>query len=276
MFRRGLVIGSFLALAVSPAVGADVSSSPAKLTAEQVIEKNVAARGGLQAWRAVETLSMSGKMDVGGNETPALRVQGVRTGGVQLPKRPAEQMQLPFRLELKRARKSRLELDFRGQTAVQVYDGTNGWKLRPFLNRHEVETFTPDEMKAVALQSDLDGPLMDYAAKGTKVELEGIDKVEGGNDTYRLKLTFKNGQTQHLWVDAKTFLETKIEGTPRRLDGKYHAVEIYYRDYRTVSGLMMPYVMETKVQGVKQTEKIEIENVAVNPRVEDSRFAKLQ
>ena len=104
MFRRVLVIGGFLALAVSPAVGADVSSSPAKLTAEQVIEKNVAARGGLQAWRAVETLSMSGKMDVGGNETPALRVQGVRTGGVQLPKRPAEQMQLPFRLELKRAR----------------------------------------------------------------------------------------------------------------------------------------------------------------------------
>ncbi len=38
----------------------------------------------------------------------------------------------------------------------------------------------------------------------------------------------------------------------------------------------MPYVMETKVQGVKQTENIEIENVAVNPRVEDSRFAKLQ
>jgi outer membrane lipoprotein-sorting protein len=182
---------------------------------------------------------------------------------------------LPFRLELKRGRKSRLELDFRDKTAVQVYDGTNGWKLRPFLNRHEVETFTPDEMKAVALQSDLDGPLMDYAAKGTKVELEGTDKVEG-NDTYRLKLTFKNGQTQHLWVDAKTFLETKIEGTPRRLDGKYHSVEIYYRDYRTVSGLTMPYVMETKVQGVKQTENIEIENVAVNPRVEDSRFAKLQ
>src|SRR5437870_13800532 len=136
MFRRVLVIGSFLALAVSPAVGADVSSSPAKLTAEQVIEKNVAARGGLQAWRAVETLSMSGKMDVGGNETPALRVQGVRTGGVQLPKRPAVQMQLTFSLELKRARKSRRDLGFRGQTTVHVYDGTPGCKHRPSSNRH--------------------------------------------------------------------------------------------------------------------------------------------
>jgi outer membrane lipoprotein-sorting protein len=39
---------------------------------------------------------------------------------------------------------------------------------------------------------------------------------------------------------------------------------------------MMPYVVETKAQELKQTEKIEIESVAVNPRVEDSRFAKLQ
>ena len=275
MSRTTVLVGSFLALAVSLALGADEPSSAAKLTAEQVIEKNVAARGGLQAWRAVQTLSMSGKMDAGGNESPTRQAQGVRTGGVQLPKRPAEQAQLPFRMELKRTRKSRLELDFSGQTAVQVYDGANGWKLRPFLNRHEVEPFTPDEMKAVALQSDLDGPLMDYAAKGTKVELEGTEKVEG-NDTYRLKLTFKNGQAQHLWVNAKTFLETKIEGTPRRLDGKYHSVEVYYRDYRPTSGLTMPYVMETKVQGVKQTEKIEIEKVSVNPLVEDSRFAKLQ
>ncbi len=271
MSRKILLACTFLVMAVSLAEAAETS----QLTADQIVDKSVTARGGLRAWREVQTLSMSGKVDAGGNENPTLSVQGVRTGGVQLPKRPAKQVRLPFRLELKRGRKSRLELDFRDKTAVQVYDGTNGWKLRPFLNRHEVETFTPDEMKAVALQSDLDGPLMDYAAKGTKVELEGTDKVEG-NDTYRLKLTFKNGQTQRLWVDAKTFLETKIEGTPRRLDGKYHPVEIYYRDYRTVSGLMMPYVMETKVQGVKQTEKIEIENVAINPRVEDSRFAKLQ
>jgi outer membrane lipoprotein-sorting protein len=274
MFQRMMAI-SFLALAASLAFGTDASSSAAKLTAAQIVEKNVAARGGLQAWRAVQTLSMSGKMQAGGNESPALAAQGVRTEGVQLPRRPKEQAELPFRLDLKRARKSRLELDFGGQTAVQVYDGTNGWKLRPFLNRHEVEPFTQDEMNAVAMQSDLDGPLVDYTAKGTKVELEGTDKVEG-NATYRLKLTFKNGKSQHVWVDAKTFLESKIEGTPRRLDGKFHAVEVYYRDYRPTNGLMMPYVLETKVDGVRQTEKIEIEKISVNPRLEDSRFAKLQ
>lgn len=272
--KTTMVVGSFLVMAVSMVLGADVQS-PQGLTAEQVIEKNVAARGGSQAWRAVQSLSLSGKIDAGGNDSQSRPVLGVETGGAHLPKRPAQQTQLPFRLEMKRTRKLRLEIDFRGQTAIQVYDGTRGWKLRPFLNRHEVEPFTRDEMKAAALQSDLDGPLLDYAAKGTKAELEGTEKVEG-NDNYRLKLTFKNGEAQHVWIDVNTFLETKIEGTPRRLDGAYHPVEIYYRNYRTVSGLKVPYLTETKVQGVNQTEKIEVEKVAVNARVEDSRFAKLQ
>jgi hypothetical protein len=275
MYRRTtMLVGTFLAFAVSLGMGAD-TASPAGMTAEQIIDRNVTARGGLQAWRGVQTLSMSGKLEAGGNESSTYPVQGVKRGGVQLPKRPTEQMQLPFRLESKRSRKLRLEIDFRGQTAIQTYDGTHGWKLRPFLNRHEVEPFTADEMKAAAFQSDLDGPMVDYAAKGTKAELEGTEKVEG-KDNYRLKLTFKDGQSQHVWVDAKTFLESKIEGTPRRLDGKYHPVEIYYREYKTVSGIVVPYVTETKVQGVKQTEKIEVEQVVVNPPVEDSRFAKLQ
>lgn len=275
MYRTGKVlICSILGLLASLVMAADVKTLSG-LTAEEIIDRNIAARGGLQAWRAVETLSFSGKLEAGGNESPTLRARAVRTGGARLPKRPAEQAQLPFRLQLKRSRKSRLEIDFRSQTAIQVFDGTQGWKLRPFLNRHEVEQFTPDEMKSMSTQSDLDGPLVDFAAKGTRVELDGIEKVDG-KETYRLKLTYKGGQVQHLWVDARTFLESKIEGTPRHLDGKYHPVEIYYRDYRNVDGLMIPYVTETKVEGVNQTEKIEVEKVAVNQPVEDARFAKLR
>jgi outer membrane lipoprotein-sorting protein len=274
MSRNGLLVCIFSALVISLAAGADTASSPAKLTAAQIVDKNVAARGGLQAWRAVQTLSLMGKMEAGGNSRPTLPVPGVRADS-QMPRRPAEQAQLPFVMELKRPRKLRLELQFNGQTAVQVYDGTNGWKLRPFLNRHEVEPYTADEMRVASLQTDLDGPLVDYAAKGIKVEVEGNEKVEG-RDSYKLKLTLKGGQVQHVWVDAQTFLETKMEGTPRRLDGKYHSTAVYYRDYRSVNGLMMPYLLETAVEGVQQTEKIEIEKISVNPKLDDSQFAKLQ
>ena len=280
MLQRMFAVGSSMVLGVTLTFGADIwtssssLSSSTSLTAAQVIEKNVAARGGLAAWKSVEALSMSGKLEAGGNDQPD-KGTPVKIGGQVIPeRRPATQVQLPFRMELKRGYKSRIEIDFRGQTAIQVYDGSNGWKLRPFLNRHQVEQFTAEEMKAAAKQAELDGPLVDYAAKGTRAELEGTEQVEG-KTAYRLKLTLKNGETERLWIDSESFLETKIEGTPRRLDGKYHAVEVYYRDYKTVNGLQISYLMETKVEGVKQTEKITIEKVAVNPKLDDTRFAKL-
>jgi len=72
-----------------------------------------------------------------------------------------------------------VEVLFDGKTAVQVYDGAHGWKLRPFLNRHDVEPFTADEARTEASRDDLDGPLIDYAAKRTKVELDGVELGRG-------------------------------------------------------------------------------------------------
>ena len=239
MFRRLLVLGAVLALPGPPWLAEN-----AGLTAAQIVNKNVAARGGLKAWRAVQTITESGKMGAGGDQREP---QAAQTG--QAPRKtgcahahepaPGAGGPAPLYAELERPRRMRLEIQFKGQTAVQVYDGTNGWKVRPFLNRMEVENYTEDELRKAALQSDLDGPLVDYAAKGTTVELEGTDKVED-KDNYRLKLTMSDGHVVHVWIDAKTFLETKIEGTPRRLDGLEHPVEVYFRDYRNVDGLQIP------------------------------------
>ncbi len=286
MLRKLLSTCISLAFAISLAVAGEVPQSLAKLSAAEIVNKNVAARGGLQAWRAVQTMSMEGKMGAGGNQRAALPVPvpGRNANQATLPQRPAQETQLPFIMELKRPRKMRIELTFNGQTAVQVFDGANGWKLRPFLNRRVVEPYTTEEMKSESMQSDLDGPLVDYAAKGTKIELDGVEKVED-HDTYKLKLTMKSGQSIHVWIDAQTFLEAKIEGQPRRLDGVYHPVEVYYRDYRPVSGLQIPYVLETKVLRLAQKsallkdpavppEKITIDKVVVNPKLEEARFAK--
>lgn len=246
----------FIALSVCLSlalIGAASPPAPANLTAAQIVEKNVSAKGGLQAWRAVQTISVSGKMDAGGKQ----------------------KVQLPFMLEKKRPRKMRIELVFANDTAVQVYDGTNGWKLRPYLGRRDVEPYSPEELKSASFESDVDGPLVDYAVKGNNVELEGVEKVED-HEAYRLKVTLQGGQVQHIWVDAETFLEVKIEGTPRRMDGRMRPVWIYLRDYKDVNGLKIPYVIETVVQGNKDTHKMIIENVVVNPKLQDTRFTKPQ
>ena len=290
MFRKSLVVLISLAFAISIAAAGE-NPTGSNLSASAIVEKNVSARGGLQAWRAVQTMSMAGKMGAGGNQRATLPVPPQQHGPMpaikSLPQqRPVDEVQLPFLMELARPRKMRLELQFNGQTAIQVFDGANGWKVRPYLNRREVESYTPDEMKVASKQSDLDGPLVDYAAKGTKVELAGMEKVED-RDTYKLKMTMKDGNAMNVWIDAKTFLETKIEGQPRRLDGIYHPVEIYYRDYRPVDGLQIPFVLETKVLPVSQpgqkyvtpavpSEKTIFEKVVVNPKLDPAHFSKPQ
>jgi outer membrane lipoprotein-sorting protein len=248
MLRRVFLFGITLPVCLSfSMIGA--ANPQAGLTAAQIIDKNVSAKGGLQAWRAVQSLSFSGKLEAGGKS----------------------KAQLPLVLKKKRPGKTRVELVFANDTAVQVYDGADGWKLRPYLGRKTVEPYSPEELKSASFESDLDGPLVDYASKGNKVELEGVEKVEN-HDAYKLKVTMKGGQVQHLWVDAGTFLEVKVEGTPRRMDGKMRPVSIYLRDYKSVNGLMVPYVIETAVEGNRDTHKILIDNVAVNAKLDDALF----
>jgi outer membrane lipoprotein-sorting protein len=241
---------------VAPQPAAVAKPAPAPhlpaLTAAQIADKNATARGGVKAWRAVKTLTLSGKLDAGG-------------------KKPTR---LPFTMQAKRPHKQRVAVEFAGQTALQVFDGKDGWTYRPYLGRSGAEPFSPEELRKSATQDELDGPLLDYAAKGSKLELEGTEMVEG-KANYRLKVTTKAGVERHVWVDGKTFLESKIEGNPHRFDGRMRGVQSYLGDYRSVDGLMIPFESETRIEGVRaSSHKLTLEKVQINPTIEDSAFSK--
>ena len=268
----------------STLIAAESKKKSSRLSIAQIIQKHVAARGGPQAWRALQTLSMSGKMDAGAGDSFSRSMRMSRPGPSSRKARreivdnpgsaePEKQVQLPFKLARQRPKKSRLEIEFAGKTAVQVYDGTNGWKVRPYLNNNDVKPFTPEEAKAEADSSDIDGALIDYEAKGEKVSLEGLEKVEG-REAYKLKLTTKAGALRHVWIDAKSFLDVKVEGAPRRMDGKLHNVFVYQRDFRSVQGLKIPFVLETVVDGYPQKHKIVVDKVAVNPKLDAAAFSR--
>jgi hypothetical protein len=258
----------------------------ANLSAAQIAERNVAARGGVQAWKAVQSLQLSGKLEAGRGDSYARSMGYAQANKSAKGPHPAaatatgntqdqgEQVLLPFTLDRKRPHLSRLEVEFAGKKAVQVYDGTQGWKVRPFLNRNDVEPYTADELRsAEAARDELEGPLVDYAAKGTKVEFEKIEPVEG-KDAYKLKLTMKGGTVRHVWIDANTFLDVRLEGVPRRMDGKMHDVYVYQRDFRKVEGVTIPFVVETAVVGYPDTHKMIVEKAAVNPKLDDALFTK--
>jgi hypothetical protein len=267
MKRLAVIALASLSLSAIAAVAADApkpaASAPAPqsssaplpaLSAAQVVERNVAARGGLDAWHAVKSMTLKGRMEAGGEANP----------------------DLPFVMKMKRPHKSRLEVEFNQKTAIQVYDGATGWKLRPFLNRDEVEPYTAAEAKSAKGWEELDGPLMDVERKGTKVALVGTEQVEG-KDTYKLKLTLKDGQERNVWIDGSNFLERKMDGEPRRIDGRMRPVLIYFRGFKKQDGLTVASVLETQVEGVNaKPHKMSVDAVAFNEAMDDTLFGKPQ
>jgi cytochrome oxidase Cu insertion factor (SCO1/SenC/PrrC family) len=255
--------------------------TPSEFTARRVADRNAKVRGGLEAWRLVKTMSMTGQLDVGVPRDPIRQAQAYQMRSaagpgkkpVALPDGRADKpLQLPFVMELARPRKSRFEIQFQGQSAVQVYDGQQGWKMRPFLGRSDVESYSDEELQGASQQDQLDGILIDYAAKGSRIDLAATEKVEG-RAADKIKVILASGQVRNVWVDKESGLEVKLDGT-RRLDGKPHAVSTFFHDYRKVDGLMIPHLLETVVDGVSGSEKIVIDKVVINPPLADERFEK--
>jgi outer membrane lipoprotein-sorting protein len=281
------VAPSTRAVAKSKEPAAAPAPSLPKLSVEQLVEKNVAARGGASAWEAIKSISYSGNLDAGkvrpdnGLHPSATErlvdKPGKATKLAQAPDHPASAdpgtpITLPYTIVMKRPNKQRVEVKLKDQTLVQVYDGEKGWKLQPYLNRGGALAFNADELKKAKQFQQIDGPLVDYAAKGTKIFADGTEMVDG-RPAYRLKLVLKSGDTRHLWLDAASFLDVQIDGS-RRLNG--HEVPTYttLRDFRTVAGVKVPYEMETRTRGLPDREKILVDKVVLNPPVDDRQFTK--
>ena len=216
-------------------------------TVDQLVARNVAARGGAEAWRAVSSLRLTGRMDVG------------------------KGMLVPYVLEQKRPRKMRLEFVFDGETAVQCSDGKAGWKLAPFRGRTTPEPMTDKELREAADSADLYGLLFDHARRGHAVELLGREPVQG-RDAFKLKVTLPGGAVRWVYLDAESGLEVKVDAL-RTLGGRDRRVETFYHDWQAAEGLLIPRRYETRTEGAKESHPLTVETVRVNPPLDDSRFA---
>lgn len=237
-------------LVVSSIATGPVSASG--LTAAQIVEKNIAARGGLETWRKIQTM--------------------VWFGHIESARSPASG--LPFVLEMKRPDKTRFEIKTQDQMAVRVFDGSRGWKWRSARGgRPEVQPYTAAELNFARDAPGLDGPLMDYQAKGVAVTLDGIDKVEE-HETYRLNIRLASGVSHHIWIDAESFLDIKYDRESSNAFGQSGTVVVYLRDYRTIDGLQVPFTIESGSDTSKSTDKMVIDKVSLNPPLADRIFAK--
>jgi hypothetical protein len=248
-----------LACSMAAIFAAGASAAPAKggapdapLTAEQIVDKNVTARGGLAAWRKVESMVWMGHLESADPNMP----------------------RLTFVLEQKRPNKERFELSEIGQKSMRVFDGAHGWRVKP--NRDgslDAQPYSPQDLEFARQAQGIDGPLVDYKAKGVTLESVSVEKIDGRR-TYRLHVKAPGGELHDVWIDAKSFLDVKYDRTSYRANGDPGIVSVVYRDYKGVDGLQIPSVLEIGGGGGKPPAKMVIEKIALNPPLDDKDFAK--
>jgi hypothetical protein len=231
---------------------AGVPDTAPQLSAEQIVEKNVAAKGGLEAWRKIETMSWVG------------HVETATAAGARLP----------FMLEMKRPNKTRFAINAPQQVSMRMFDGKQGWKLRSTNSgQPDLKPYSAAET-AFALDGQvIEGPLMDYQAKGSSVMLEDIGEIDGSK-AYRLGVKLPSGASYHIWIDAQSFLDVKSERESRNAFGKPGMVTKHYRNYRIVNGLQIPFLIENSTKTGKIADRMVIDKVVLNPPLDDRIFSK--
>jgi outer membrane lipoprotein-sorting protein len=215
-------------------------------TVDEIVARNVKARGGMEKLKAVSSVRMSGRMVVGPG------------------------MVAPLTIELKRPRKVRIEVTVQGQTVVQAFDGSSGWAVMPMLGKNDPQPMSAEEARHAEEQADFDGPLVDWKEKGHRVELVGREKVPGG-EAFKLKVTLKGGEVRYFFVDASTFLEVRAEGA-RTSGGSEVEFENVLSDYKEVGGLMIAHAVEMGPKGSPEKSKLTLDKVELNPSLDDARF----
>jgi outer membrane lipoprotein-sorting protein len=238
MRTRAIAAAAALVLAASSAAGQ---------TADELIARNVAARGGLEKLKSVQTMRLTGTMKVAEDTMPSI-------------------------LELKRPNKSRWQFTFDGQAAVQVYDGKSGWMLMPFAGMTEPQPMSPEEVGEAEQQADLDGPLVDYKAKGSKIELVGHDPAFRPQD-WKLKVTLRSGEVRDIYLDPKTYLQTTTVIT-KKIEGSEVVVISTIGDYKEVGGLTLPHSFSASTKDGGETQSLVFDKIEVNVPIDDERFGK--
>jgi hypothetical protein len=242
--RFGIIVVA-AALIARAAFAQDQDQKPPTL--DELVNKNIEAKGGADALRALQSLRRTGKLLVNEGQ--------VQFAYSQVKKRPLD---------------VRTEVTLQGMTAVQAFDGKDGWKISPFQGRKDPEKMSADDVKSLMEDAELDGPLVDWKAKQSTVEYLGTEDVDG-TPAHKLKVVRKNGDVNFVYLDPDHFLEIRIL-TQRIEQGAQVEVETDLGDYEKIAGVFVPFSIEAGRKGDPDKQKIIIDKAEGNVPVDDATF----
>lgn len=232
-------------LLAQPALHAQTSAPTP--TVDELVAKNLEAKGGAAALAAIQTVRFEGRLLVN---------QG--------------QLELKFTEVKKRPGKMRTDAILQGMSLVQAYNNTSGWKIFPLYGRKDPEKMSNDEAKSLVEEAEIGGPLENWKEQGKTVTYLGTEDVEG-TAAHKLQVVRKNGDVTYVYLDPDYFLEIRFIDQ-RTEQGAKVEVETDLGDYEKVNGVYFPFSIEAGSKGSNDKQKTILEKGEANIPLDDSLF----
>jgi hypothetical protein len=225
-------------------------------TVDELVQRHIDARGGYDKLKAIQTLRVTRTV-----ATPFATVNVV-----VLKKRPSL---------------IRWEQTVKGQTVTvpRAINATGAWDTAP--TGAVVPKPEPLATEGREIDGDFDGLLVDWKQKGHTVTLEGKEAFPTG-ETYKLKVTTKGGTVRYVYLDTKTYLDTRQAGRvslgpdPRNQTMRFNEVVFTYSDWKDVNGVKFPFAIDEERigGGITQSFATFTEKIEVNVPIDDALFAQ--
>jgi hypothetical protein len=119
-------------------------------------------------------------------------------------------------------------------------------------------------------ERDIEGHLVDWRVKEHDVKLAGREALPGG-EAFKLEVTLARGAVRYDYIDVKSRQIVRSD-IPRRIRGRDVVLVDEFSDFRDVDGLVIPHRIETHVVDRPETIRIQVEDVELNPVLDDERF----
>jgi len=195
-------------------------------TADEIVSKHIDAIGGKDKLASITSMvtevSVSSQMGESSAKSTVLVGKGAKT-----------------------------EMDLNGQQMVQAITDKGGWAINP-MQGGGAQPMPDDQYKGMASTLYVD-PLLDYAAHGAKVELQGTD-----GDDYKLLFTSKDNAVTTYYINKNTYFIDKLVRSVNMM-GQDMDVTMTFSDYKksdfgitaansieTAYGTMFSMTMKTK------------------------------
>jgi hypothetical protein len=213
---------------------------------DDIINKNLIARGGADKWHSFKTLEFA---------------MVIQTQGIEMPIVISQKDNDKINMQMGSGSISSL---------TTIFNGKEGWRVM----MQKIDTITPKDFAEAKFQLLtqyllVEPVLLNWKDNGYSLTQDGIEKV-GKDEWFKMQVKDKSNNKFTLYIDKASGLEKRVD-TEIESNKTKKTLSFFLEDYKTLESVQIPHTLVIKMDG-SEIGKIVLKDTKINKSLDDILF----